>query len=40
VQVGLDRLRQDSENLAVEEIEDVGDEEQRQEDSGMGPASS
>jgi hypothetical protein len=39
-EIGLDRLRQDSEDLAVEEVENVGKKKQRQENAGMGPARS
>jgi hypothetical protein len=40
VEVILDRLRQDAENLAIQEIEDVGEEQERQEDAGIRRAPS
>jgi hypothetical protein len=40
VEVSLDRRVQDPEDLPVEEVEDVGEQKERQEDAGLGPAPS
>jgi hypothetical protein len=38
MEVRLDRRVQDSEDLPVEEIEDVGEQKERQQGAGLGPA--
>jgi hypothetical protein len=38
MEVRLDRRVQDPEDLPVEEIEDVGEQEERQQGAGLGPA--